>query len=238
MMNINDLENRLQKNAVIVKEKMIIPSTTEREDFKMKSKRLNKKMIAVIAAVVCVLCTSVFAAVYRYLSAKDAALALDEPQIASLFKDDAKSYETVIDGEYKATVLGVESGENFNGYWSDEFGTHGERTYAVVAVEKTDGTPMTYEDELMVTPLFSGNKPWQTNIATLHGGFTAKVIDGVLYRIIDLDSIEQIDCDTMYMAVVSEAFINNTQYIYDEQTGEISVNEEYDGTNILIKLDR
>lgn len=38
------------------------------------------------------------------------------------------------------------------------------------------------------------------------------------------------------MAVLSRPFLNNTAYSFDEATGRISPKDDFDGTNILIKL--
>ena len=41
----------------------------------------------------------------------------------------------------------------------------------------------------------------------------------------------------MYIAVLSEAFLDNTAYSVDETTGAIAPKDDYNGTNILIKLE-
>ncbi len=41
----------------------------------------------------------------------------------------------------------------------------------------------------------------------------------------------------MYIAVLSEAFLDNTAYSFDETTGAIAPKDDYNGTNILIKLE-
>lgn len=65
----------------------------------------------------------------------------------------------------------------------------------------------------------------------------ADALGGVLYRIIEFDSIELFADRSIYMAVLSEMFINNKAYSYDEKkTGAIAPREDYGGTNLLIKL--
>lgn len=64
----------------------------------------------------------------------------------------------------------------------------------------------------------------------------ADALGGVLYRIIEFDSIELFADRSIYMAVLSDMFINNRAYSYDEETGAIAPREDYGGTNLLIKL--
>lgn len=233
-----ELEKRLRKHAEITKSAMHSPFDfdNERKEFIMTKKTHNIKKIAVLAAAaLCIIGTTVFAA-YHLMSARDVASSLGDSKLAQYFDQQGFVSETVTDGDYKATVLGITSGENLSDFKSSSWEIFSERTYAVVAVEKTDGTAMTYDDEILVTPLISGLKPWQYNIFTMNGGYTADIIDGILYRIIEFDSIEYFADRDVYMAVLSQPFLNNTSYAFDESTGEISPKEDFDGTNILIKL--
>lgn len=95
---------------------------------------------------------------------------------------------------------------------------------------------MTYDDELMISPLIEGLEPWKYNIMTMHGGYTADIIDGVLYRIIQCDSVEYFADKTVYLAVSDTRIDGSQPYIFDEDTGKISSDENYDGTNILFEL--
>lgn len=231
-----ELEKRLRKHAEITKSAMHSPFDEERKESIMTKKTHNIKKIAVLAAAaLCIIGTTVFAA-YHLLSAKEVASSLGDSKLAEYFDKQGNVSETVTDGDYKATVLGITSGENLSDFKSSSWEIFSERTYAVVAVEKTDGTAMTYDDEILVTPLIQGLKPWQYNIFTMNGGYTADIIDGVLYRIIEFDSIEYFADRDVYIAVLSQPFLNNTSYAFDETTGEISPKDDFNGTNILIKL--
>lgn len=236
-MKISELESRLKNHAIIAKNKIATPFDFEREEMKMVKKKLNiKKTVMIAAAVVCLFGTTAFAAVH-YLNAKDVATTLGESKLAQEFSGQTAVSESETDGEYKASVLGVVSGDNLAKYSISSNGQYyTDRTYAVVAVEKADGTPMTYEDEVLVTPLISGLEPWRYNIFSMHGQHNARVIDGVLYRIVDFDNIEYFADREVYMAVLSEAFYNRDAYNFDNNTGMISVNEDYEGTNILFKM--
>lgn len=231
-----ELEERLKRHAEITKSTMHSPFDNERTNFIMTKRNRNiKKIIVVAAAVLCCICTTVFAA-YHLLSAKEVATSLGDSKLAGYFEKQGSVSNTITDGDYKATVLGITSGENLSNFQSSSWEIFSERTYAVVAIEKTNGTAMTYDDEILVTPLIQGLKPWQYNIFTMNGGYTADIINGVLYRIIEFDSIEYFADRDVYMAVLSKPFLNNQSYSFDETSGEISPKKDFDGTNILIKL--
>lgn len=232
---MNETERRLRNHAKIIKEHMQAPSAFSREELKMNEKRNFKKVLICVAAAVCILFATAFAAVHM-LNAKEAASALGDEALAKYFDECGSPTETVTDGAYRATVLGLVSGKNLSELEQSSREVLPERTYAVVAVEKADGTAMTYDDEILVTPLIRGLKPWQYNIFTMNGGYTANIINGVLYRIIEFDSIEYFADRDVYMAVLSGDFLNNDSYAFDEATGEISPKDDFDGTNILIKL--
>ncbi len=237
-MKISDLEKRLQNHAKVTKSVIAAPFDIESEEIKMSKKNhYNIKRAAILAAAaICLIGTTVFAAV-RLLSAEDVADTFGETTLAQYFNEQGVSYGTVMDGDYKATVLGIASGENLSKFESSSWELFPEKTYAVVAVEKTDGSPMSFDDQILVTPLIEGLRPWEYNIFTMNGGYTADIIDGILYRIIEFDNIEYFADRNVYIAVLSEAFPDNTAYSFDETTGAIAPKDDYNGTNILIKLE-
>lgn len=235
-MNMSGFENRLIKHAEVTKSVMHSPFCDERKDFVMVKKSHSiKKVVILVAAMICLIGTTVFAT-YRLMSSKDVANSLGDSKLAQYFDKQGAVSDTVTDGNYKATVLGITSGKNLSDFKSSSWDIFPERTYVVVAVEKADGSAMTYDDEILVTPLIRGLNPWQYNIFTMNGGYTADIIDGVMYRIIEFDSIEYFADKDVYIAILSEPFLNNKSYAFDEETGEISPKEDYEGTNILIKL--
>lgn len=234
-MKISELENRLHEHAGIARYSVAAPFDIEREDLCMKSNKYNIKKIALVSAVIaCILLTSVFAASI-FLSPDELANKFGDTKLAGHF-DEIVS-ETEVDGEYKATVLGIASGEKISNFENFAWDVYPDRTYVAVAIEKADGSAMTYDDEILVTPLIEGLKPHQYNIVTMHGSYTAQVIDGILYRIIECDSIEWFADKNLYLAVTDVAFLDNSQYNMDSKTGNIFANTDYDGTNILFELE-
>ena len=236
-MKISDLEKRLQEHASITKSVMAAPFDLESEELNMSDTRHHsiKRAILIAAAITCLIGTTAFAA-FHLLNAKDVANKLGDAKLAQYFEEHGTVSDTITDGDYKATVLGIVSGENLSRFKSSSWEFFPERTYAVVAVEKADGSPMTFEDNILVTPLIEGLNPWQYNVFTMNGSYSADIIDGVLYRIIEFDNIEYFSDRNVFMAIVSELFLNNEQYSFDENTGAIAPKEDYNGTNILIRL--
>lgn len=195
-----------------------------------------KKWIFVAICITVICATSVFAT-YHYLNANQAAQLNGNIKLAEVFqKQGDVPVQTETCGGYTVSLLGVASGSNISDFEMFSETVNPERTYAAIAIEKTDGTPMTYDDEFLVTPLISGLTPWQYNIFTMNGGYSEAIDNGVLYRIIELDSIEYFADRTVYIAALSDTFYRTEAYNYDESTGLITRNPNYKGCNILFEL--
>ncbi|MCM1099915.1 MAG: C40 family peptidase [Clostridium sp.] len=152
--------------------------------------------------------------------------------------------ETQSYGSYNVTLLGMVSGEMLSDYPRyGEGGIRSDRTYAVVAIENADGTPMpdtseeTYgELAFFASPLIGGYDPALYNLAALSGGYTEMTEEGILYRITECDNVEIFADHGLYLCVSEGSFYNKEAYRYDEETGEIRRNEEYAGLNALFEL--
>ena len=236
-MKICELESRLQKHAEVTRSVMATPFDIKTEEFVMEKKRHKvTKTVLLAAAIVCLLSITVFAAI-DLLTPSEVAKNLGDNKLAVSFENDNFDIQTATDGKYTASLLGVVSGKDLSDFRDASWEIMPERTYAVVAVEKTDKTPMTIGEPLMVTPLIQGLKPWEYNIASMHGGYTEDVIDGILYRIIEMGSIECFADQKIYLAVTDSLFITNEQFAIDSETGEITARDDYEGTNIIFELE-
>ncbi len=56
-----------------------------------------------------------------------------------------------------------------------------------------------------------------------------------LYQLLECNNVENL-ADELYICVIDSMFYNARAYQYDEVTGEISRNEEYEGLNALFVL--
>lgn len=198
----------------------------------------NKSFIAAACIIACTLLlpVSIYAA-QKLLSPKEISVEIEDDKLGEAFqKDGEEVYQSVTDGVYKATYLGHVNGEFMSERAGSAWELNPERTYVAVAIERIDGTEITYEDNLFVSPLIQGLKPWEYNIASMHGSYVSPMIDGILYRIIECDSIEAFADKELYLIVSDTSFYSVDAYHYDEVTGLITVNDDYPGTNILFSM--
>ena len=204
----------------------------------------NKKWMTAVVASACVLAVSVsVGAATRYLSSREVAEQFEMDNMAKAFSqgDGIEINQTQTYGEYNVTLLGVASGANLGLSQPEEI--EKEKTYAVVAIERTDGTPMadgTDDNEMpqdfFVSPLIEGYDPMNFNVMTMDGAATWDVIDGVEYRIVECDNVEIFADHKLHLCVMDSTFYNKNAYNYDPQTGAITPNAEYEGMNLLFDL--
>lgn len=171
----------------------------EKENVTMNTKHL--KRIPLIAAVAAALIVSAAAATLL-LRPADVARYAGNPTLAAAFES---SDATVIDqsvesGDYRFTFAGLVSGTGLSELTEE---ADAQRSYAVVAVQRVDGQPMSDEEQFSITatPLVSGYLPWSVNAWTLRGSYTRFVQDGVTYYLYEYDSLELFAGRTVYMAV-------------------------------------
>ena len=77
---------------------------------------------------------------------------------------------------------------------------------------------------------------YKPDSVTMGGGYSEMVEDGVQYRIAECDNVEKFADRQVYLCVNDGMFYNNDAYTYDEQSGAISRNEQYQGVNALFTL--
>lgn len=210
-------------------------------------KIVRKKPIPIMLTAVLLIIT-LSAAVYatwNFLTPNQVAEHVGDKSLADAFKskDAILINESIASGEYIFTFHGVVSGKGLSDFGGSAEETHPDRTYAVVSIAKQDGSnmPDTIDEEyddtpFFISPLIKGQKPWLVNIATMNGGYSSFVIDGVMYRLIECDGVEMFADRGLYLCISTSDFYDINAFNYDEETGEISVNEEYDGANVLFDL--
>lgn len=218
----------------------------ERDDMKNEQRRYKGRIGAAAAIVMGVLlvCSGTAFAIYKYLSPAEVAkeASNDVLQKAFLSEDAILVNETIESGGYKITLLGSVTGKDINEFISDGVPKN-DRIYTVVAIERADGTPMpdTSSDEygkeaFYVSHYIHGLNPVRYSLMSMGGGYTELVRDGIQYRILDMDNIEMFADRGIYVGVSSGTFYDAAAYIYDENTGEMSRNGDYDGVNALFEL--
>lgn len=153
-------------------------------------------------------------------------------QIAA--RENVQSY-----GGYRVTLLGVASGEDISDYPMGAGTEHiqTDRTYAAVAIQREDGSPMAEDDSFFVSPLIQGYNPVEYNAVTMRGSASFFEEDGVLYWLVNCSNVEYFADHTIYLCVTDTDFYRNGLYNYDEADGSISRREDYDGLNALFELE-
>lgn len=219
----------------------------KKEEYPMK-KSIWKTAAAVAlpaAAVLVIGSVSIYAA-RKFLQPEHVAEQMSDSKLTAAFQseDAVLINETQSYGGYDATLLGTVSGKSLTEYETTcEDGLHDDRTYAVVAIARADGAAMpSVSDDLygkqsfFVSPLIQGLNPAQYNAFTFRGGFFEIEENGVLYRIAECDNVEIFADRDIYLCVSDSMSYNIDAYAYDEQTGEISRKEDYEGLNALFRL--
>lgn len=220
-----------------------------REKTVMKKRRTPKRAFGAIAATVAVFMlmgTTAFAA-WHFLKPGEIAGQFGNKTLSEAFEKDMAGQSTenpsVTSGGYTFTLLGVLSGEDITDmpYYSEN--VQKERTYAVLAIQNADGTPMSStadadygKTSFFASPLVKGLKPWEVNVFTMNGGYTETVVDGVMYRLVECDGVSIFADRGLYFAVSTGTFYDTDAFIYNEQTGEVSANKSFDGASAVFDL--
>ncbi len=224
----------------------VLCQVKERENM---ARNRKKSVVAAGLAAACILAVGsvTAAAAYRYLSPKEVAKEFQNDKLAEAFqgKDALLVNETMECGEYQVTLLGSAAGKRISNYLpqDDAGNVEEDKIYTVVAIKRTDGEPMpeTSSDEYGKEPFFvshyiRGLNPAFYSVMSMGGGYSEMVRDGVQYRILEMDNIEMFADRGIYVGVSSGTFYDNGAYLYNEETGEMKRNEDYEGVNALFVL--
>lgn len=222
----------------------IVNQWKERPDMK---KQIAKRVYATAVACGALLITVSVGAAVKYLKPAEVAerTGIESEKISAAFQgEDAITLNDSKEaGDYRVTLLGITTSENLEeSRLSQEVSVQGE-LYAIVAIEHLDGTPMpatsddAYSDiSFFVSPLIEGLAPWQYNIASMGGGYSDFVENGILYRTIVCDDVSYFADRDLYLCVSDTNYYDTSAYCYDETTGAITRNEGYGGVNLLFDL--
>lgn len=187
-------------------------------------------------------------AAWRLYTAEETARQMNDRKLAGAFREEAgwedagqqaDQGETQSYGGYQVTLLGVVSGRDISDYpMGNGEDIQTDRTYAVVAIQREDGSPVSAEeDSFFVSPLIQGYDPVSYNAATMRGAATRFEEEGVLYWLVSCSNVEYFADHRIYLCVTDTDFYRKGLYIYDETDGSISRREDYDGLNALFTLE-
>jgi hypothetical protein len=211
-----------------------------------RMKGTNKRRLSVSAMVaILIVATSISAfAAWKLLTPREIAENLGDKGLALAFDGEGavSINQTQTIGDYKITLMGIVSGKEISDFKHSAEEIFPNRTYSVLAISRVDGTPMpdpldpAYDEmSFLVSPFIKGQHPKDFNIFTMNGAGSWFVEDGTMYRIMECDDIEVFADRGLYIAVMDEFDIINS-YKFNEKTGEISRNTDYEGINALFDL--
>ena len=219
-----------------IKEEPVLKKTTIRRSF-------STVAAAVMAFVL--ITTTAFAAWY-FLKPSEVADKFEDTALSAAFESESavNINESITSGDYTFTLLAIVSGKDITDHPTFSNGEiRNDRTYAVTAIQKADGSPMptTQDDEygnppFYVSPYVKGLKPWEVNAHTMNGGYSEMVVDGVMYRIIDCDEITMFADRGVYLGINTGSLYNSQAFIFDELTGELKANPNYNGASAVFNL--
>ncbi len=197
-----------------------------REKEKNSMKKWNLRTGLVAAAVAAALTITAGAAVMM-LRPQDVAQRAGNEALAAAFEsgEAVTVNDTKIVGDYSVTLMGLVSGEGLSRVENLPNGVARDKTYAVLAYARTDGTAIEEDvPDLTVSPLVEGHAPWQLNAWTLDGGTCTFAQDGTLYYLFECDNVEIFADHTVYLAVYPGTHTPPSAELFgfDEKTGAIT----------------
>lgn len=218
-------------------------------------RRARRPVWRLVAAAValCCLCAGGVAAAGHFLAPAQVAQQMKQQDLAALFAgDDAVPVEkTQQAGDYTVTLLGLTSGANVTEYWSSDWEAPRGRSYAVLAVSRRDGIPMTDLDaeapdvtvsNSLVSPVLAApDCPlMEYNVYTMNGARHDLVEEGVHYILVETDPLEPFADKNPQLAVVlnSTAGISDllNGYTQDPETGTIAPKAGMESRCLLFDL--
>ena len=210
----------------------------EKEKHTMKK---GKFKIGLVAAVAAAALTLTAAAAVSLLEPRDVALQAGNTALAAAFENDqaVAVNDTKTVGDYSVTLMGLVSGEGLSQVESLPGGVTRDKTYAVLAYQRTDGTPI-QEDvpDLTVSPLVEGYAPWALNAWTLGGGTYTFAQDGTLYYLFECDNVEPFADHTVYLAVYPGTHIPPSAELFDFDQASGLITPKGDAAMFSLPLDK
>jgi hypothetical protein len=213
----------------------------------MRSKNLRHIVAAAeIIGILAIGSVSTYAA-YHFLTPSQVADTMtggEKLSIAFAGDDAMLVNETQRTGGYNVTFLGTVTGKALILAVDDTDDANcldENRTYAVVAIEKDDGSPMpeiTDDDyqTFCVSALIHGKQFIEANNGVLNAGVKSFVQNGVQYELYECDNLEIFSKMGVSLGVVETFGQETSAFIYDSDTGLYSVNPDYDKMNALFDL--
>lgn len=211
-----------------------------REKEQKSMKKWNGKT-ALLAAALAAAMTVTAAAAIVLLRPQEVARQAGNEALAAAFESEeavtVNKAKTV--GDYDVTLMGLVNGEGLSRVESLPGGVVRDKTYAVLAYARRDGTPIEEDvPDLTVSPLVEGYAPWRLNAWTLGGGTCTFARDGVLYYLFECDNVEPFADRTVYLAVYPGTHIPPSAELFGFDEGTGAITPKGDAALFVLPLDR
>lgn len=226
-------EDFQERTVSLLRSRALETQNLKKEQTTMKLNWIRKP--AVIAAAAALLVLSVSAASI-WLSPAQVAQHAGQPALAAAFEspDAVILNETVETGDLSVTLLGLVSGAGLTDQNVDV-----SHTYAVVALNRLDGTPMDNGSfsftSYPLTPLVSGYSPLAVNNWTLGSFASGFDADGTYYYLLDTQDLGMFADRTVYLAFYEGGAPDSSIFTVAED-GSISFAEDFEGVHALFTL--
>ena len=196
-------------------------------------KRKPVKVLAAAFAVIALLSVTAFALSYL-LSAKEVAEKIGGKELAGLFESGTAEHQLVSDGTYDVIFLGKATGETLNK--TEGFAAEEENSYAVFAVRRTDGTPLSLSDGMpfQLAPVIEDCMPYIT-WGVLEGA-TGCESEGVLYYLFKYENLEVFADRTVSIAIIGADMFPTAEILTLDENGKIIYGESYKGIKGIFEL--
>ncbi len=227
----------------------ILSKIKEKEEMKNYGTYCKKSAQAAAAAAVLVLAFSSVsaAAAYHFLNPSQVATEADNQKLAAAFQAEGALFinETQTFADYEVTLLGSTAGKNISDSVPENITA--DEIYAVLALKRTDGTPMPksgtpeYAKENNYFPSFyiHGLNPARYNLDGMNGSYACFEKNGVQYYIIAMSNIEMFADKGIYVGLCTagnDGDYNPDAYALDKTSGNITRQKDFSGVNALFVL--
>lgn len=198
----------------------------------MKKRKTLRLLVAVISAIL-ILSLTAYAAV-SLLSPREVAEELEMGELNDKWKQTEKFPLVSGNEEYTVSVLGYAPDTLLNVI--DGEANEENRTYLVVSIAKTDGTPLNAVNgmPLQISPLVEGYEPFKVNLWMFGSGANGLEKDGILYYLFETADLEIFADRTVYIAAY-EGFTPMDALTMKED-GTITYLDVYEGFKAIFEL--
>jgi len=220
-----------------------------KENIILKKSTFKRYFSTVAAAcLVLVILTTTALAAWHFLGPSEVVDMAGDAALSAAFESESaiNINQSITSGNHIFTLLAVVSGADITDhpiYSSTGDVLINDRTYAIVAIQNTDGRPMPspMDDDyqpFIVSPFVRGISPSTINAFTMDAGSISMVVDGIMYMITDFANVTIFADRGVYLGINTGVMMSALMdaFNFNEQTGETTANPNFDGSSAVFRL--